>query len=240
MMMSRNLRGALAAACTLAIAACGGSSPTASDASSPTAPRSPIADTTEPTIPSTETPPTVAPSTAPATPTPVESGPIESGPVESGPVETLALAPDDCPNGTYRIDADGIGLFDSLAPADDVTLNSAGGFIIALHDGRYTITSDEFVLELDSPLSTITMAVEGATTGRLDVGSDTLRLTEDSFAMTADVTVDGEPAPGQFIADAFHVTFGSATLPYTCNSDGTFTATYETPTGPATIVHIPT
>ncbi len=54
--------------------------------------------------------------------------------------------------------------------------------------------------------------------------------------MSADVTIDGEDAPGGFIVDAFHETFGSATVPYTCNADGTMTVTYDTPTGPTTAV----
>ena len=66
-----------------------------------------------------------------------------------------------------------------------------------------------------------------------------LTFDEASFDMSAEVTIDGAQVPGEFIEEAFHQTFGSATVPYTCNDDGTVTITYDTPTGPATAVHEP-
>ena len=155
------------------------------------------------------------------------------------PLETIAVSADECPNGEWLIDPAGIGLFDLLGSLGDVDVTSEGSFVATFADGRYTIATEDFALDLVTPTSEIVMAVAGAASGALVVGTEMLTFDESSFDMTADVTIDGAEVPGGFIEEAFHLTFGSATVPYTCNTDGTLTITYETPTGPATAVQQP-
>jgi hypothetical protein len=157
----------------------------------------------------------------------------------TAPIETIALTADECPNGEWLIDPSGIGPFDLFGSSDDISLTGEGSFLATFGDGRYTIATDEFSLDLVTATSEIVMDVTGSTSGMLVVGTETLTFDEASFDMTADVTIDGAEVPGEFIEEAFHQTFGSATVPYTCNDDGTVTITYDTPTGPATAVHEP-
>ena len=165
--------------------------------------------------------------------------PMETVPIVTVPMVTVSLRADECPNGTWRIDLGGIGPFDAFGSADDVTVTSEGSFIAVFADGRYAITAEAFSLDLLTPTSDIGMAVAGSTFGELVVGPEMLTFIETSFEMTADVTIDGDEVPGEFIAEAFHQTFGSATVPYTCHADGTMTVTYESPTGPVTALHEP-
>ena len=157
----------------------------------------------------------------------------------TAPIETIALSADECPNGEWLIDPSGIGPVDLFGSSDDITLTGEGSFLATFADGRYTIATDDFSLDLLTPTSEIVMDVTGSTSGALVVGTEMLTFDEASFDMTADVTIDGAQVPGEFIEEAFHQTFGSATVPYTCNDDGTVTITYDTPTGPATAVHEP-
>jgi hypothetical protein len=200
------------------LAACGGAGGSSADRDGSTPLRPQVATTTTSLVASTITPrETAAPRTSP-------------------PVPVTAT---DCPNGTWRIDPAGLGPLDLLGSADDVTLTSEGSFIAVFGNGTYTITAEAFSLDLLMSASDMGMVVAGSTSGTLAIGADVLTFTETSFDMTADVTIDGEDAPSGFIVNAFQQTFGSATVPYTCNADGTVTITYDTPTGPTTVVQEP-
>lgn len=225
-MQSRNLIATIAAL-GLTIAACGSSGESSGDEVSPTsAPQQVITRSTS----------DIAPTTVAAE----SPGPTTSEAVDmTAPVETVALQAEECPNGIWRIDPAGIGPFDAFGSSADFTLTSEGSFIATFADGRYSIEAEEFSLDVLTSTSEISMVVIGSTSGTLAVGGEMVTFLETSFDMTADVTVDGESVPGGFIVEAFHQTFGSATVPYTCNADGTVTITYDTPTGPATAVHEP-
>jgi hypothetical protein len=222
--LSRNSIAAIATLC-LAVAACGGGAESSSDTES------------TPSAPLNTQPSGVIASTTVAVdaPAPTTSEAVEM----TAPVETIALSADECPNGEWLIDPSGIGPFDLFGSSDDVTLTGEGSFLATFADGRYTIATDDFSLDLLTSTSEIVMDVTGSTSGALVIGTEMLTFDEASFDMTADVTIDGAEVPGEFIEEAFHQTFGSATVPYTCNDDGTVTITYDTPTGPATAVHEP-
>lgn len=226
--MSSRSRVVAIAALALTITACTGESESSSNTEF--TPSAPVTTRSTNTITSATVPPGSPGSTAPTTPPTVEV---------TIPIETIALTDEQCPNGEWKIDPAGIGPLDVFGSSDDVTLTSEGNFLATFADGRYTIAAEGFSLVLLTSTSEIAMAVTGSTSGGLVIGSELLTFDETSFEMTADVTVDGAEVAGEFIEEAFHQTFGSATVPYTCNADGTLTVTYDTPTGPATAVHEP-
>ena len=214
---------------SVAVVACGGSNEATvsetvvSDAASVTTRPTP----TSTTVPATTTmPPTTVPPTT------------EPAPV-TAPDSTIAVPTGECPNGRWRIDPATIGPLDMIGSSDNLEMTPVGSFLATFADGAYSIVSDEFALGVATATSQIDMVVTGSAEGTLTAGADTLTFVESSFDMEAEVTVDGEPAPGDFIVEAFRQTFGSATVPYTCNGDGTLTVTYDTPTGPAAAVHRP-
>jgi hypothetical protein len=217
---------AVALLASVTLGACGGSTTTAdADVTSAltTTPRfTRVTIDVAPTLP----PGTSAPTTPPA-------------PATIAPTDTVALPPDQCPNGSWWVDPAGLGPFGAFGSSADMTATSTGRFIVEFADGRYTITADEFSLELITPTSEIGISTSGSASGSFVTGTDMLTFIETSFDMMSDVRVNGETVDGNFINEAFHQTFGSGTIPYTCNTDGTLTITYDAPTGPAPGIHRP-
>ena len=223
--MKRRSLIAILAALGLTITACGGEAESNLDAD--LTPAAPLITQSTNEIAST-------------TAAPEFSAPITSEMVEvTVPIVTIALGAEQCPNGEWMIDPAGIGPFDQLGSSDDFSLTGEGSFLATFADGRYTIDTEDLSLVLLTSTSEMVMDVTGSTSGTLVIGTEMVTFDETSFDMTAVVTIDGAEVAGEFIEEAFHQTFGSATVPYTCNPDGTMTITYNTPTGPATVVHEP-
>ena len=229
--MSSRTQISVALVACLFLAACGGSSTGADGDVSPT-----LNPDTIPLGRLTRSTTDIDPSNAPAT---IAAPTSPSTLATVAPIETLALASDACPNGSWWVDPAGLGPLGAFGAFDDIAMTSVGRFVVDIGDGNYTITADGFSLDLVSSTSEIGISVSGATTGSLTTGAELLTFLESSFEMDAEVTVDGEQVAGEFIEEAFHQTFGSATVPYTCNADGTLTITYDAPTGPAPAIHVP-
>jgi hypothetical protein len=210
----------------IVLAACGGAGEAATIvADAPVAAPPPTAAAP---APSAATEPTVPPPTSPPAPV-ATAAPVESvEPVSSGDM------PGECPHGRWQIAPSDLSLVQMLAAGD---MSASGSIIVDFADGDYTIDAQALEIDVVANGTEINIAVDGATTGTYTVGADGLTLASSSFAMEADLIIGGEPADDEFIANMFQQTFGSATVPFECHSDGTLVVTYPTPTGPMVAVH---
>ena len=139
-MLSRKSIAAIAAL-SLVISACGGGAESSSDT-----------EFTPPAPLITRSTNDIAPTTvAVDNPAPTTSEAVEM----TAPIETIALNADECPNGEWLIDPSGIGPFDLFGSSDDITLTGDGSFLATFADGRYTIATDDFSLDLLTPTSEI-------------------------------------------------------------------------------------